>query len=326
MPRMQGRLLLAVACLALAFSAGLGARSEPAVAQLEWLEELVGGGEADPGVTPMLSRVVSARVRHTRLAPVQRSNARRIGRRLASFRPTLVTGTLRYARNQYPKRDEVRAWEEIREIVRRESPGAQFDVVLNSLQYRTPAAIGRTMARLRAKLHPDGWFFDFFSTALRRHPRAVRAAIDSAHANGEWIGGNVWGFARGRRPLPLKADFLSVQDFRFTLNLPAVRKLAAEIPVLYHLQSDPHKPRSGGCRFITRMNTRERRGFIRRRASQQATHGFRMSYPVFFPQCIRPRHGARGRTFLGAYNVFRDPPMPRQIRELLDAYDFDPAT
>ena len=323
---MQGRLLVAVACFAIVLSAGLGARAESAEAQLDTLLEELLPPAADPGVTPMLSRVVSARVRHTRLLPIQRSNARNVGRRLASFRPTLVTGTLRYARNQYPKRDEVRAWEQIREIVRRESPRAQFDVVLNSLQYRTPTAIRKTMARLRAKLGPEGWFFDFFSTALRRHPRSVREAIESAHAHGEWIGGNVWGFAKGRRPLPLDADFLSVQDFRFSLNLPAVRKLATEIPVLYHLQSDPHKPRSGGCRFITRMSTQERRRFVRRRAGQQASHGFRMSYPVFFPQCIRPRHGARGRTFLGAYNAFRDPPMPREIRDLLDAYDFDDRT
>ncbi len=319
--------MAAVACLALVLAAATAGPTERADAQLDlsWLEELITGPQ-DPGITPMLSRVVSARVRHTRLVPVQRANARKIGRRLASLRPTLVTGSLRYARNQYPKRSEVRAWTEIREIVRRESPRAQFDVVLNSLQYRAPVAIERTMARLRAKLHPDGWFFDFFSTAFRRHPKAVRAAIESAHAHGEWIGGNVWGFADRERPMPLGADFLSVQDHRFHLNLPAVGRLAAQAPVLYHLESEPHHPRSGGCRFITRLSTRQRRKFIVRRAAQQAKHGFRMSYPVFFPQCIRPRHGSRGRTFLGAYNVFRDPPMPRQIRELLDAYDFDPKT
>jgi hypothetical protein len=124
----------------------------------------------------------------------------------------------------------------------------------------------------------------------------------------------------------MAADFLSVQDHVFRLNLPAVRRLARKVPVLYHLNSEPHRPRSGGCRFITGLNTKRRRAFIRRRARQQATHGFRMSYPVFFPQCIRPREGARGRTFLGAYNAFRDPPMPREIRALLNAYDFDPGT
>ena len=326
---MQGRLPVAIAVLALALTAGFGARSERAEAQLDlsWLQELVTGrAEANPGITPMLSRVVSARVRHTRLVPVKRANARKIGRQLALFRPTYVTGTLRYARKQYPKRDEVRAWNEIRRIVKRENPHAQFDVVLNSLQYQSPAGMRKMMARLRAKLHPEGWFFDFFSTALRKHPRSVRAAIESAHKHGEWIGGNVWGYAKNRRPMPYKADFLSVQDHVFHLNLPAVRRLAQRIPVLYHLNSEPHRPRSGGCRFITSWNGKKRRRFIARRAAQQATHGFRMAYPVFFPQCIRFRHGTGRRTLFAAYNAFRDWPMPTHINGLLNQYDFDPNT
>jgi hypothetical protein len=318
---------MVVCCLAVLLATGLSARGpERAAAQLD-LSQLLEILQPQPRsqLADGLSRVISARVRHTRLVPIQRSNARKIGRKLASFRPTWVTGTLRYARNQYPKRNEVRAWEEIRRIVRDDSPSAQFDVVLNALQYRTPASIQRTMARMRAKLGPEGWFFDFFSTAFRKNPKAVDAAIADAHAHGEWIGGNVWGLAKNR-PLPQGADFLSVQDHTFRLNLPAVRLLAAQVPVLYHLNSEPHRPTSGGCRFITGLSTKRRRAFVRKRAGQQVTHGFRMSYPVFFPQCIRPRKGARGRTFLGAYNAFRDPPMPREIRRLLDAYDFDPQT
>ena len=324
---MRERVATAALCLAVIAAAGVWAHApKRATAQLN-LSPLVHVLQQDepPSFAEAPSRVISARVRHTRLAPIQRANARKIGRKLASFRPTWVTGTLRYARNQYPKPDEIRAWREIRRIVGHTSPQAQFDVVLNSMQYRTSKAIRRTMARLRAKLGPEGWFFDFFSTAFRKHPKAVRGAIRSAHRHGEWIGGNVWGLAKNREQ-PMSADFLSVQDHVFRLNLPAVRRLGANIPVLYHLNSEPHRPRSGGCRFITGLDTKRRRGFIRTRARQQATHAFRMSYPVFFPQCFRFRKGARGRTFLGAYNAFRDPPMPRQIRELLDAYDFDPGT
>ena len=61
------------------------------------------------------------------------------------------------------------------------SPSAQFDVVLNADQYRTPAAVTRTMRRLSAKLGNEGWFFDFFSSAARRHPKMVKAAIAWAH-------------------------------------------------------------------------------------------------------------------------------------------------
>lgn len=269
------------------------------------------------------SRIVSARFFHTRISTVRNSTAARVGRSLASLEPTWVTGLLRYARHQYPSGAEVRAWRKIRRKVRARSPGAQFDVVLNAEHYRTPAAIRLTMRRLRAKLGNEGWFFDFFSNAFQKHPRMVRAAIASAHRNGEWIGGNVFGIAR-LRSLPSKADFFSVQDNVFNLNLRAVRRLATGERVIYHLNSDPAHPRSGGCRFIQRLNTRQRMALIRRRAAQQVRIGFRFSYPVLFPQCIRPRKG--GGSFLAAYNAFRDPPMAREIGRLLDLYDFSPGT
>lgn len=269
------------------------------------------------------SRIISVRVFHTRIATVRNAPATRIGRSLASLHPTWVSGMLRYARHQYPKGIELRAWRRIRRIVRVESPNAQFDVVLNAQQYRTPAAIRLTMRRLRPKLHNDGWFFDFFGAAFRTHPKMVKAAIDSAHAHGEWIGGNIFGIAK-RRPLPARAEFLSVQDHVFHLNLPAVRRLARHHPIVYHLNSDPAHERSGGCRFIQRLNTARRRALIRRRAAQQVRHNFRVSYPAMFPQCVRPREGG-GPPFLAAYNAFRDPPMAAEIRRLLDRYDYQPA-
>src|SRR5688500_12038302 len=87
----------------------------------------IGGGDAPsmasaanapsptmPRFAAALPRIVSARVWHTRLSTVRNSNARRIGRSLASLHPTWVTGLLRYRRNQYPTRREARAWREIR--------------------------------------------------------------------------------------------------------------------------------------------------------------------------------------------------------------------
>jgi hypothetical protein len=324
---MQGRLAAAAACFAIALTAGVGGRAESADAQIDlsWLGETV-APSAGAAYTPMYSRVISARVRHERLRPTRRSNARRIGRALASMRPTWVTGTLRYRRNQYPKRNEVRAWKEIRRIVHHQSPTAQFDVVLNADQYRTPAAIERTMRRLRTKLGPEGWFFDFLSRGARRYPKAVKAAIDNAHAHGEWIGGNIFGFVKRSRGLPLRVDFWSVQDFRgFHLNLPAVRRLAAKRPILYHLESNPHRPRSGGCRFILGLNDGQRKRLIRRRAAQQDKYGFRFSYPAIYPQCLRERPRGPG-TYLYAFNAFRNPPVRREIERQLDRNDFDPRT
>ena len=94
---------------------------------------------------------------------------------------------------------------------------------------------------------------------------------------------------------------------------------------MYHLQNDPDRRRSGGCRFIRDFSDKRRRAMIRGRARQQVRYGFRLSYPVLFPQCLR--RGPKGhRTFLRAYNAFRDPTVAREIARLLDRYDFDPNT
>src|SRR5215211_4947329 len=240
---------------------------------------------------PPMSRIASARVEHTRINTVRNSNARRIGRSLASLRPTWVTGLLRYAKGQHPKHKEIRAWNEIRRIVHTTSPDAQFDVALNAEQYGK----GREL------------------------PRMIRAAIADAHAHGEWIGGNVFGLSR-RLTLPLRSDYFAVQDFNFKLNKPAVRRMSHRRPVMYHLNNNPARPKSGGCRFIKDFTTARRMALIRHRAKQQARYGYRVSYPAFFPQCLHSRR--RGKIqFLRAYNAFRDPPMVGTILRLLDRYD-----
>jgi len=303
-----GLIALALSVVALALASPAGAQADRSAS----------AREPSPAFAHTLSRVVSVRVHHTRISTVRNSNARRIGRSIATLHPTWVTGTLRYARNQYPTHAEARAWREIRRIVHRTNPGTQFDIVLNAMQYRTPAAVRMTMGRLRAKLGPEGWFFDFFSTAFHKHPRMIRAAIKSAHHHGEWIGGNVFGIAK-RRPMPARADFLSVQDSIFHLNLPAVRRLAKHHHVLYHLQNDPARALSGGCRFIKKFGSSRRRALLRRRAAQQHRYGFRVSYPVLFPECFHGRPGQPGH-FLYSYNAFRDPPVVKAIVELLDRY------
>jgi hypothetical protein len=268
-----------------------------------------------------LSRIVSARVHHTRLSVVRNTNARRIGRSLATLRPTWVSGLIRYAKGQHPNHREVRTWREITRIVRLASPQAQFDVTLNAKQYRDGDEIQRMMTRIRAALDNDGWFFDFYSTAYRKRPRMIRAAIASAHANGEWIGGNAFGLSK-HRPLPLRSDFLAVQDFRrLQLNQHAVRRLSSLLPVVYHLNNNPERPGSGGCQFIEGLTTAGRRTLIRHRAKQQARYGFRVSYPVLFPECLRNRPGPGDGSFLYSYNAFRDPPMARTIARMLDRYD-----
>jgi hypothetical protein len=269
-----------------------------------------------------MSRIVSARVHHTRISTARNLNARRVGQALASLHPSWVTGLIRYAKGQHPTGSEVRAWRMISRIVRRASPTVQFDVTLNAEHYLNGDELLRMMHRVRKKLDNDGWFFDFYSTAFRQRPRMIRAAIASAHAHGEFVGGNIFGLARRRRPVPRRSDFASVQDFRnLTLNRPAVRRLARVLPVVYHLNNNPGRPRSGGCRFIQAFSSARRRALIRHRAKQQAAFGFRVSYPALFPECIRDRPGRGTGRFLFSYNVFRDPPVRKVVRHLLNRYD-----
>src|SRR5688572_9735514 len=279
-----------------------------------WIPAASSGDHPDPIIPgpatfpQKMQRIVAARVLHTRLSVVRNTNARRIGRSLAGLRPTWVSGMIRYARGQHPKKDEVRAWREITGIVRATNPAVGFDVTLNAKQYRNGQEIQRMMHRVRKKLNNDGWFFDFYSRAYRKRPRMIRAAIANAHAHGEWIGGNIFGIERKGRPLPMRSDFLAVQDFRLRLNLRAVARFNGRVPLLYHIENDPDRPLSGGCQFIKEMSTAKRTALVRRRARQQARYGFRFQYPVLLPQCLRHR---RDRTFLQAYNAFRDPPMAR---------------
>jgi hypothetical protein len=268
-----------------------------------------------------LSRIVSARVHHTRISTARNLNARGVGRALAGLRPTWVTGLIRYAKGQHPNGAEVHAWRQITRIVRLANPGVQFDVTLNADQYLNGRELRKMMHRVRKRLDNDGWFFDFYSTAFRERPRMIRGAIANAHAHDEWIGGNVFGLRR-RAPVPVRSDFVSVQDFRsFDLNRPAIRRLARHVPVVYHVNNNPAHSRSGGCRFIESFNSARRRNLIRHRAKQQGGYGFRVSYPAFFPECFRDRPGRGNGHFLYSYNVFRDPPVRKAVRHLLNRYD-----
>ena len=122
----------------------------------------------------------------------------------------------------------------------------------------------------------------------------------------------------------MHADFLSVQDTASTSTCPPSADRRAQAAVLYHLNNDPDDKASGGCRFIKKFGTAGAGALIRRRAAQQKRYGFRVSYPVLFPECFHGRPNEPGH-FLSSYNAFRDPPVARAIAELLDRYQFGSA-
>jgi hypothetical protein len=266
------------------------------------------------------SRIASVRVFQRGVFTAPGETPESIGVALARLRPTFVTAPLRYrARDRVTER-EMNAWNTIREAVRARRPRAQFAVALNALHYTRARRLETTMARIRRRIAPDAWVFDFYSRAAARRKRVLRAAVASAHRHGETIGGVAFGIARQPR-IPGGTDFVVVQPTRFRIDLDAVAALARRFPVHMQLGNDPGHPDSDGCRFIRELSTRERARYIERRARQQAKYAFRFSYPVFFPACVDHRGEADGRGGLVTYNATEDAGMMRTIRRLMGRYD-----
>jgi hypothetical protein len=283
-----------------------------------------GGGDDSNGtasldaVAPDSTRIATVRVYQNNAWTVPGETPASVGRVLASLEPTWVSSLIRYQAGEAPMADEVSAWETISEAVLAKSPNATFGVELNAVEYRTPAAVQKQMREVRAKLHNDGWFFDFYTPAYRLRPEVVEAAISEAHSNGEWVGGNAFGLA-ANPPVPPGSDFIAVQDFRFQIDLAAVRRLAQRIPVTFHLGNSPAFADSDGCVFIEGFSTARREAYVRERVEQQRSNDFRFGYPIFFPECERNSDAANPGLF--TYNAPRDGSMMSTIEGLMRKYN-----
>ena len=272
----------------------------------------------DPIGPPDSARMVSVRMYQNGHFTAKHESPASIGAALASLRPTFVSALLRYAKVERVTARQARDWNTVVSAVQETSPEAQFDVELNGLQYRTPGQIRRKMSKIRAAVDLDGWLIDFYTPAARLRPKVMAAAVASAHANDEFLGGNAFGITKNP-VVPAGTDYVAVQDANFKVNLPATRKLAKRFTTFMHLGNNPDATRSDGCRFIESLNTARRIDYVRQRAGQQATWNFRFQYPVFFPECERNR-GSRDATIF-TYNATRDGPMMPTIGELMDKYE-----
>lgn len=290
---------------------------------------LAGSGSGSPeralarAFPQQLERIASVRVYQTGHWTVPGENAGSVGRALASLKPTWLSSLIRYPKGMSPTGAEVAAWNKITAIVRAASPEAQFGIELNSLQYREASQVERMMSKIRARFDNDGWMFDFYTPGYRKYPEVVEAAIASAHDNGEWIGGNAFGITANPK-IPPGSDFIAVQDFGFKINLVAVRRLAQQVPVVYHIGNNPQLANSDGCEWINEFTTAKRAAFLKHRASQQAAYNFHMAYPVLFPECERDPNAPNSDIF--AYNAIDDTPMMETIGGLLNQSDPTPLT
>jgi hypothetical protein len=276
------------------------------------------GRAGTPATPPDASRIAWVRAYQHGKWTVRGETAESVGAALAQLRPTYVTSLIRLAAGERVTNYEVKAWETIRAAVRATSPEAEFAIELNALEYPKIAKLNAMMAKVRARFGNEGWLFDFYTTAAKRKPKVMAAAVANAHANGEWIGGNAFGIAKNPR-FPAQTDFLEVQDTDFRINLNAVRELAEKVQVHFHLGNSPAFPRSSGCQFIKQLSTARRQAYVTRRAGQQAAYDFRFGYPVFFPECYRKPSNPQTR--IVTYNAPDDDPMMETIGQLMDQFD-----
>ena len=286
---------------------------------------MAGTGETAgaPAARPHLpggARIAAVRVYQGGVLAARRETPESIAHTLARLHPTLVTAPLRYGVGDRIRPREVRAWHTVRDAVRHASPRARFLVSLNALNYGRARRVEAMMDRVRRRIEPDGWVFDFYSRAAARREAVMKAAVADARRHGEMVGGNVFGIAR-EPSIPRGTDYVVVQGRDFHINLPAVRELAKRFPVYLQVANDPRKPASDGCRFIHEMSAKERVAYVAQRARQQAKYHYRFAYPVFFPACVREEAASAGRGGVVAYNATRDGTMMRTIRRLMGRYD-----
>ncbi len=277
------------------------------------------GGDDDsagPGA-PDSTRVATVRIYQHNDWTIPGETPASVAKALASLKPTWVSSLIRYDEGEEPRAEEIAAWNEIRDTVRKASPNAQFGIELNAEEYETAEDVEQMMSSIRPKFDNDGWFFDFFTPAYRERPEVVEAAVAAAHGNDEWVGGNAFGLSSDP-PIPPGSDFIAVQDFDFEIDLQAVRELAKKLPVVFHLGNSPALAKSDGCEFINEFETDQRRAYVNRRAKQQQANDFRFGYPVFFPECARnPNNPSSIYTF----NAPRDSPMMPTITSLIRRYN-----
>ena len=267
---------------------------------------------------PDSARMVSVRMWQYGQFTAERETPESIGSALASLRPTFASALLRYDKTEKVTARQVRDWNTVVAAVRAANPDVKFDVELDGLQYRSVGQVLRRMREIRSKVDLDGWLIDFYTTAAREHPDVWKAAIESAHANGEFLGGNAFGITKNPA-VPKGTDYEAVQDSDMKVNLPATRELARRVTTFMHLGNDPYRQDSDGCTFIEKFTTGQRLAYVRKRAGQQAKYDFRFEYPVFFPECARNRDRQTPTVF--TYNAPRDAPMMPTIGSLLDRYE-----
>ena len=224
---------------------------------------------------------------------------------IAPLQPTFVSGLVRVDATETLNAEQIAVFKGVRRCIRARSHHerpVQFDVVLNALHYADPdfvanADAGRQLIRARLRslddaVHPDAWFFDFYTVPFNKSdkdylPEAMRAGMRWIHEHGQLVGGNVWG-----RNVPTGTDYVALPNTgNWRDQLTSLRN-KGDVPVMMHIQNDPQIPDSKGLAFIASERA-ERKQTVRRHAEMQEELGFGYMYPVFFPMWFEQIGGKR---------------------------------
>ena len=176
------------------------------------------------------------------------------------------------------------------------------------------------MAKVRARIEPDGWVFDFYTRAAERRRAVMKAAVADAKRHGETVGGNVFGIARQPR-IPGGTDYVVVQGSDFRVDLPAVRRLARRFPVYLQVGNDPRRPDSDGCRFMRELSAKERVAYVARGLA--SSRGITTASPIRSSSPPASGPPPRARAGEGSSPTTRPgtATMVRTIKRLMARYD-----
>lgn len=251
--------------------------------------------------------------------------AERVAKAVARLHPTYVSSLVRHntplaGGKDALTADEVHAYA----VARHEMPDAKLDVVLSTVnagKQLSKNEIVDLMKNVEKAIHPDIWFFDFFTDG---DPPAVEAAIAYAHSTAggkkrQLIGGHYFGGISSSHGVD-GADFFAVVDDGCgnfdQQKIDDLHKNYKGKPILFHINNNAQNNDTQvchgvkgtfSCHFMNDFTHAERRAYAEERASHQRSGRYTYMYNAFFPGCPLKTYydsvhdvGAGGETMLDA--------------------------
>lgn len=247
---------------------------------------------------------------------------------ISALDPTYVSGLLRFDGEEKLGEAQVSTFKAVRECIRKNARGhaVRFDVVLNALHYSDPDvfpndqkggdALKKRLGEVKEALNPDFFFFDFYTNPYndkklkKWHEGAIDIGIRWIHANKRLVGGNVWG-----NSVPKGTDYAAVDDSgglqRTAEQANAIAR--QDVPTLFHIQNDPHIPKSEGVKWMGR-DLGYRKSVLADELPMEKKIDVSYMLPVFFPLKQVDREDGKGKRMV-SYDARQDGDMMTTLKK-----------